>query len=382
MAKTAPNREKPDGMTWVVLGCPLKVCHLISGDLWAGAEVMAFNLLRELRKFSDLELSIVIFNESRLAEELRGEKIAVWVLDEHRISFPRLVLKVRGFLRGRFPQVIHSHRYKENILAFFAKGRRAKMVATQHGMPETGNGPRGLSARLVARVNGYLLSRCFDRVVGVSSNIQDHLLSCGTRPDRLRVINNGIEIPALLPREKQQMIVFGSAGRFFPVKDYPLMVEIARIVSEKNASVRFELAGEGPERDRLERLIAAHNLSKSFRLCGRIDEMDKFYGGLDVYLNTSLHEGIPMSILEAMAHGLPVIAPKVGGIAEIIEDGVEGFLVAGRNPEDFAEKCAMLQNSELQKRMGRAARARVERAFSARAMAQQYHRLYRELAVP
>lgn len=177
----------------------MRICHLISGDLWAGAEVMAFNLLRELRKFPDLDLSVIIFNESRLAGELSAQKIAVWVLDEHRESFPRLVLKVRGFLRRHFPQVIHSHRYKENILGFLGKCRRAKMVATQHGMPESGNSTRGLSSRLVARVNGYLLSRCFDRVVGVSSNIQEHLRNCGARPDRLRVINNGIEIPDLLP---------------------------------------------------------------------------------------------------------------------------------------------------------------------------------------
>jgi glycosyltransferase involved in cell wall biosynthesis len=360
----------------------MRICHLISGDLWAGAEVMAFNLLRELRKLPNLDLSVIIFNEGRLAEELNGQKIALWVLDEHRESFPRIVLKVRALLRKRLPQIIHSHRYKENILAFLGKSPRTKMVATQHGMPETRNGIPRFSSRLVERINGYLLSRCFDRVVGVSWNIEDYFLNCGFKPDRLRVINNGIEIPDLLPRKDRQTIVVGSAGRLFPVKDYPLMVEIARIVSTKSAPVQFELAGDGPERHRLERLIATRGVSESFRLCGYIAQMDSFYVGIDVYLNTSLHEGIPMSILEGMARGLPVIAPKVGGIAEIIEDGVEGFLVDGRNPEEFAEKCVMLQNSELRHRMGRAARAKIEKAFSAQAMAQQYHRLYCELAAP
>lgn len=358
----------------------LKVCHLISGDLWAGAEVMAFNLLRELRKYPDLDLSVIILNESRLAEELRSLKMAIRVLDERRESFPKIALEVRAFMRQGVPHVIHSHRYKENIVAFFAKGGGARMVATQHGMPETGHGSSGAASRLVAGVNSYLLSRRFDRVVGVSSNIQDHFLSRGTRPDRLCVIHNGIELPELHPRAPRPAIVVGSAGRFFPVKDYPLMVETARIVSEKKAAVRFELAGEGPERDRLEKRIAAYGLSKLFRLCGHIIEMGGFYTGLDVYLNTSLHEGIPMSILEAMAHGLPVIAPKVGGIAEIIEDGVEGFLVSSRNPEDFAEQCVRLQNTELRQRMGRAARAKIERAFSAETMAQQYRRVYHELA--
>ena len=63
------------------------------------------------------------------------------------------------------------------------------------------------------------------------------------------------------------------------------------------------------------------------------------YKGLDVYLNTSFHEGIPISVLEAMAYRIPVIAPKVGGLMEVLEDGVQGYLTEGRNPKDFAERC-------------------------------------------
>jgi len=105
--------------------------------------------------------------------------------------------------------------------------------------------------------------------------------------------------------------------------------------------------------------------------------MDIFYQGLDVYLNTSVHEGIPMSILEALAHGLPVIAPAVGGIVEIIDDGTQGFLIGSRTPEDFAKKCLILkENSEERERMARAARERAEQGFSAERMAEQYHQLY------
>jgi glycosyltransferase involved in cell wall biosynthesis len=87
-----------------------------------------------------------------------------------------------------------------------------------------------------------------------------------------------------------------------------------------------------------------------------------------------------MSILEAMSYGLPVVAPKVGGIPEIITDGVEGFLITTRDPRDFAEKCLLLsRDPALRKQMGVAARARVEKFFSAAAMAEKYYRLYHEL---
>jgi L-malate glycosyltransferase len=357
----------------------LKVCHLISGDLWAGAEVMVFSLLRELQELPELELSVVVLNEGRLAEELRNLEIVMRVIDERRVSFPKLVLEARAFMRQRSFQVIHSHRYKENIITFLARGRQAKAVATQHGMPETGHGMFSIASQFVSKIDCYLLSKRFDKLVGVSSNIQRHFLGCGARPDRLCVIHNGISLPRIYQRSLKPVIAVGSAGRFFPVKDYPLMVEIARIISENKAQVRFELAGDGPGRDGLEKLITDYGLSRLFRLCGQITEMDGFYTGLDVYLNTSLHEGIPMSILEAMSHGLPVIAPRVGGIVDIIEDGVNGFLVSSRSPEEFAEKCIMLQNAELRKKMGKAARAKVEESFSAKAMAQQYHRVYKEV---
>ena len=140
------------------------------------------------------------------------------------------------------------------------------------------------------------------------------------------------------------------------------------------------MAGDGPERGALEKAIDECGLVGRFALKGHLEDMDSFYRGLDLYLNTSVHEGIPMTILEAMARGLPVIAPQVGGIGEIIEDGVEGFLVPNRDPKAFAEKCLLLQDAELRQRMGQAARAKVERGFSAEHMARQYYQLYRELA--
>jgi glycosyltransferase involved in cell wall biosynthesis len=348
---------------------------------------MAWNLLTELRKFPELELLAVLLNEGRLAEELRSHDLEVRIIEERRLSFPRLLLAVRTFLREKSPDVIHSHRYKENILAFFTRGagrNRARLVATQHGMPEPG--PQGfkLAGRVVAWLNRHILSRRFDRLVAVSHDMRDHFIGpLGFAPTRVVVIHNGIDITddrnsnGAGPRS--QMVV-GSAGRLFPVKDYLLMVKIARELCGEG-KIYFTLAGDGVERMALEGSIKEFGLAETFTLKGNVEDMDSFYCELDLYVNTSLHEGIPMSILEAMAHGLPVVAPKVGGITEIIADGVEGFLIPTRDPRDFAEKCLLLQRDPaLRMRMGLAARARVEGDFSAPAMAEQYRRLYHELA--
>ena len=108
--------------------------------------------------------------------------------------------------------------------------------------------------------------------------------------------------------------------------------------------------------------------------------MSDFYKGLDLYINTSLHEGFPMSVLEAMSHGLPVVAPIEGGIKEVVTDGLQGFLIEGRDPKRFAQKClAIYQDKYMRQRMGAASREKVAREYSIETMAEKYYELYRKV---
>jgi hypothetical protein len=117
----------------------MHVTHFISGDLWAGAEVMAFNLIATLRSYQGLQQSAFLLNDGTLAEKIAGLGVDVIIKDEQRRSFPGLLAAARVSVHKLRPQIIHSHRYKENLLAFFASdcGRRAKLLATQPGLPET-----------------------------------------------------------------------------------------------------------------------------------------------------------------------------------------------------------------------------------------------------
>jgi L-malate glycosyltransferase len=354
---------------------------MISGDLWAGAEVMAFHLLKGLTEHKDLELSAILLNEGKLADEIRRLNIPVEVVDENKMSFFQIFLAIRKAFKGNSPDIIHSHRYKENILAYiFSKTQKnVKLIGTQHGMPEAYGDSRSLRNRLISKLNFLVLSRCFQNLVAVSRDIQKSFVDhYGFSEDKVKVIHNGINIPDNIRAKKEKdTFVIGSSGRFFPVKDYPFMVEVAREVSKKTNNIRFELAGDGPEWSKIQHLIEKYGLNGTFMLRGFLSDISPLYQGLDVYLNTSLHEGIPISVLEAMAYGIPVIAPKVGGLIEILGDGMQGFLVEGRNPRDFAERCITLyENESLRREMGLAAREKIMREFSAEYMAQQYYSLY------
>lgn len=359
----------------------IKVSYIISGDLWAGAEVMAYNLLKGLTKYRDLELSVILLTEGRLAKEIRGLNISVEIVDENKMSFFQIILAIKKVLGCKTTDILHSHGYKQNILAYlFSKSRKGiKLIGTQHGMPEAYGNGRNLKDRLISKLNFLVLSRCFRNVVTVSNDIQMLFVDqYGFSKDKVKVIHNGINIPEdVHTRGERDTFVIGSSGRLFPVKDYPLMIEVTREVSKKPSKIRFELAGDGPERIKIENLIKDYELNGTFMLRGFVSDLSPFYQGLDVYLNTSLHEGIPISVLEAMAYGIPVIAPKVGGLMEIVEDGVQGFLIEGRNPKDFADRCITLyENDSLRRQMGLAAREKIADQFSADHMAQQYYCLY------
>jgi len=363
----------------------IKICHIISGDLWAGAEVMAFHLLKGLTKYEDVDLSVVLLNEGRLAEEIRRLGVPLEVIDESKTAFSKMIWAVRKMLNSVSPDVIHSHRYKENILSYLASKTRkgGKLIGTQHGMPESYGGKRSLKNHLISNFNSLLLSRCFQNVVAVSNEIQETLVKQygSSSKSRVSVIHNGITIPeSLSTRKTKDTFVIGSSGRFFPVKDYPLMVEVAREILKNTNTVHFELAGDGPELRNLQTMVHRYGLGERFVLRGFLNDMGPFYQELDVYLNTSVHEGIPLSVLEAMAHRVPVIAPRVGGLSEIVEDGMDGYLIENRNPKAFAEKCLqLLKNKTLREQIGSAAREKVISGFSIDQMAGKYYRLYRDV---
>ncbi|BCS54950.1 glycosyltransferase family 4 protein [Geobacter sp. SVR] len=346
---------------------------------------MTFSLLKELKNYQDLSLSVVLLNEGTLANKLREQGLKVHVIDEKHHRFWDIARKARRILGASPPDIIHSHRYKENMLAALTSLSQggAELLATQHGLPECLQ-EASLATRLITSANFHLLSHRFAKTVAVSHDIRKVLIQRQSfSADKVEVIHNGIDIPApRMPASGSGPMVIGSSGRLAPVKDYPLMIEIAGALTSINRNgFRFELAGEGPERPVLEALIERHGLQERFFLKGHLDDMEGFHHGIDLYIVTSLHEGIPMSVLEAMAQGLPVVAPAVGGLLEIIDDGREGFLIEGRNPADYAQKCLLLRdNHELRRRMSQAAREKAERAFSARIMAERYYRLYRRIA--
>jgi glycosyltransferase involved in cell wall biosynthesis len=360
-----------------------RVYHIVSGDLWGGAEAVVYHLSRALKAL-DAQISIITFNEGRLQESLQEDGIAVSVIDERAHSLFRLAAEARRLVTDTSPVILHSHGYKENMVAFAVSrlNSAVRLVATQHGWPEVYGRRFDLKYRLMNRLNLFVTARFFDRLVCVSEDMKRILIrKSGKAGRRAEVIRNGIDVHTdARERKRKKAFVIGSCGRFVPVKDYPFLVAIAASIRERKGRLLFKLAGDGPELDRVKALVKSHRLEDTFSCVGPVDNMDDFYRGLDLYINTSLHEGIPVSVLEAMLHGLPVVAPRVGGLVEVISDGIEGYLIDERDPSRYGDRCLeLMADHDRYNEMSRAAVAKVTTSFSAERMAQDYLAIYKSV---
>ena len=142
-------------------------------------------------------------------------------------------------------------------------------------------------------------------------------------------------------------------------------------------SVTFALVGEGPEKAKLEELVRAKGLEGLVRFLPQAADPSVYYQSFDVYVNTSLHEGLPLTILEAMAWGKPVVAPAVGGIPEVVAHQETGFLVEGRDPDVYSAWCeTLVRDASLRARIGGQARNVVAERFNVREMARSYAAVY------
>jgi len=362
----------------------LTVCHVFSGDLWAGAEVVIFNLLSSLQQEAGLRLVAVALNEGTLTERLRAAGVTTYVIPESRHSLPGILWRAARLLRAERVGVIHSHRYKENLLAWLLAKRLGipETVTTMHGLPEApGNrGARIQSAGWRRRLDHVIVRNLFSTTVAVSDEMKRALIDrYGFREERIRVIRNGGQFPdgAAVAASPNEIFHIGTVGRMVPIKGLDLFLEVAAALRQDSRAVRFSILGDGPLRDELARKAEDLKISDSVEFVAPRPDPFGYYRSLDVYLSTSVHEGLPLSVVEAMACGKPVVSSAVGGIPEIVVDGEDGFLVKGRDPQQFAERCrALMRDARLRSKMGERAAASAHTRLSAATMAQAYRRLY------
>ena len=319
------------------------------------------------------------------ASELVGAGVPVVTLSRRPGFQPRLGYEIAREAEARGIDVLHCHHYSPFVygqIAALAAGRKLRVVFTEHGRSSDA-GP-SLKRRLV----NPLLGRLPQAIYAVSADLRRHMIAEGLPGGRISVIHNGID-PGAPPTPDgrfaarrllgigEQALVIGTAGRLDPVKDLSTLVESFAPIAGRQPSSRLVIIGDGPERVHLTERAAALGISGAVLFTGYRNDVRQLLPAFDVYANTSIHEGVSLTILEAMAASVPVVATRVGGTPEVIVNGETGVLTDVRSARSTASALEKLIWASWQRRrMGELARVRVERHFSVDAMTDAYLNAY------
>ena len=376
---------------------PLRVCHVMSADLWAGAEAQVATVATHLVS-QQVRLSAVLFNEGRLAERLRSLGVEVEVLDERRHGSIVLLARLTRFLRARGFDVVHTHRNKDCVVGALAAKLAGvpHVVRTIHGMAEPMLGWDRAKYFVYELLDRTVLWLLVDRVVTVSRHMADALRVSGYRPGSLVAIHNGIELERVKVRCSATTVrrelgiddhafVIGTAGRLCAVKAQDLLLRAAPAILRERPDARFLIAGDGPLDESLRDLATELGVAGACVFPGAVVKIHDVIAAMDVFVLTSLHEGLPMALLEAMALERPVVATAVGGVPEVVTDGLNGLLVESGDDRGLAAAClALAQDRPLAERLGHAAKTTVETRFTAdtngRAVLDTYRNIARHAA--
>jgi len=280
--------------------------------------------------------------------------------------------------------VVHSHGYKADLYTLLAARMAGVPVMTSaHGWTS-----ENAKVRLYERLQAYLW-RWFDRVVAVSQSYRALAQAAGVPERKLVVVHNAIRSNYQVPdagQRRRSRALLGLAdgdvaiaviGRLGIEKGHRLFVEAAGRLAPRHGQAQFLIIGDGAERAALESQIAAAGLGDTVRLLGHRDDLPAIYPGLDLLGITSLREGLPNVLLEAMLHGVPAVAMAVGGVPEVISDGEDGLLVPPGSLDGFSEALSrLLSDASLRQRLGAAAVEKVRSMFLFDARMQKMLALY------
>lgn len=339
-----------------ILNRPLRVMHIISGDLWAGAEAQAFTLLKHLSQ--TVELKVVLMNSGELAQRLKALGIPTSILPETQLNSWQIVTALVRHIRQFAPDILHTHRQKENILGNFAcviaamfLPFRPRSLRTSHGAPEFA--PVG-KQRLQVGLDNWVGRNLQQAIIAVSTELKAKLAQVYP-PAKIHVVNNGVDTECLLAEaqtadfklHRPASIHLGIIGRLEPVKRIDLFLSMAErlLQGQPDTALQFHVIGDGRLKPQLESQARQLGIENAVIFHGHRRDIASCIKSLDYIVMCSDHEGTPMTALEALALGTPLIAHNTGGLRDILQE-FPALLVDNHQAQGYADCIAGLLSRE------------------------------------
>jgi glycosyltransferase involved in cell wall biosynthesis len=370
----------------------VKIAHLvIAGDV-AGGQIVALRLARAAAARGD-DVLFVAPAEGPFTRAVRDAGMAVHIVDVNRLFRARGAWRLLRLLRREGVDILHMHTAVAANIAARIAGRLAgaKVVSHLHIENHFRSSPL---AHAVYRALDNATVRLSHAILAVSEDTRRALVRQGYPAGRVETVHNGVELPpaagianvraelGLAPGSQ----VVGSVARLCDVKGQRELIDAFARLRNGAAGARLLLVGEdletgGRYRADLERRAAELGVGDRVHFAGHRDDVPAVLDSIDVFALPSWTEGLPMTVLEAMAHGRPVVATPVGGTPELVVDGETGVLVRPRDPDDIARGLArVLADPEAARAMGEAGRRRVAERFTAAEMERRVLAAYDRIA--
>lgn len=370
---------------------PIRVMQLVLSLVIGGTEKLVHDMVRyaDPRRVSPAICCLDDLGEFGQALSESGYPIDAL----HRqpgIDWP-LVRQISHILQQKKIDVIHAHHYTPYFYGVMAM-LRCKMIGAEN-VPKIVFTEHGIHYPYRKKVKRLLINpvlcRLADELVTIAEHTKSNLVKYENYPrKKTRIIYNGIELSAFsksidIPAKKKSLgippdgKVVGMVARLDPVKNHVMLLRAFQSAAARLPDSCLMIVGDGPMRAELEALSAELGISEKVFFLGARQDIPDLLKTMDIFVLSSFSEGMSITLLEAMAAGLPVIATNVGGNPEVVADGESGYLVSNDDAKGLSQRLlSLLKDEKTRGEMGRAGRQRAERHFSLQHTVNRYTRLY------
>jgi len=327
------------------------------------------------------EFKVFIFCCSKVKSELRDLLIQEGIQREDLVLISRwkkwigipLILELKKLFEGKKIDIVHTVQMQSDIFGVLAA--RLAGIKNVFSLFESKTIPDNvcLAKKMFYRIAGKVTKKWFARTVAVSNGLREELVSQGFRPaNRIEVIPLGFEIPEkyrnfkpLFTKLKERNPVIGSMSRLSKEKGVDRFIAAMPYILQKEPKASFVITSKGPEEKKLEKQVERLGLTSKVTFAGWVKDGFSTMESIDIFVMPSLREGCPIALFEALALSRPVVASRIKGILDIIDDGEDGVLVDTTNPKEFAERVVFLcQNPEKAISLGKKGYAKLTTKFT------------------
>jgi glycosyltransferase involved in cell wall biosynthesis len=337
------------------------ILHVISGDLWAGAEVQVFESLKEIKNKANFNVEVVVFNDGILFQELKQVGYDPFLIQESQKSGFQMIKEMTSIIKKIRPEIIHVHAYKEHIfgqMAVYLAKISCKLVRTFHGMsevPKLISFKKKVKSTFIHQIERYLLSRSENYIIAVSEDLKKYLTSAYPKAKITRIYNGiSVEKKKVISKNSvrskynvaKDVFWIGTLARLAEPKNLEMLFYVGKELKSKNIKFVISIFGIGPLENILRQKIHEEELQGYVRMEGFIQNVTPVLKSFDLFVLSSIHEGLPISLLEAVSLEIPVVCTDVGGIREVISDQNSGLLVPSNSVGDFVDAILTLYNDK------------------------------------